>query len=119
MDDPKLAIEHYNQAIKLRESRSEILDPQAHTRHLQLIKSKLARAKAQVLEASGEDGDEGDGGGDFLWRSHGLGVNDSDNEMQPLEELDQSPSTYDDYGMSYYKELANNAMSRALTMLMS
>jgi len=120
LDDAKLALQHYNQAISLRDSRGAQTDPQAHMRHMQLLRSKLARAKAQVLEASEGMSQSDNEGGDFLWRNNGMGA-DSDGELAPIAEGNenrQAPQIMDS-GIAYYKELATNAVSMALTKLWS
>ena len=48
MDDAKSAATYYAQALEHREQGGPDHDPQRVTRHLQLLRSKLARAKAQV-----------------------------------------------------------------------
>ena len=67
MDDAKGAIQHYSQALAIREkAMTSFKDPPRLTRHVQLLRSKLSRAKAQMLENSmnQEEGQGSDEEGD-------------------------------------------------------
>jgi len=68
MDDAKGASQHYTQAMAIREKAlAGNRDPHKVTRQVQLLRSKLARAKAQILEHSmTQDGDRSDEDGEEL-----------------------------------------------------
>mmetsp|Transcript_15026 Transcript_15026/g.50772 ORF Transcript_15026/g.50772 Transcript_15026/m.50772 type:complete len:366 (+) Transcript_15026:177-1274(+) len=120
MDDAKTAATHYTQALSMREGWGlGKMDPQGHMRHVQLIRSKIARAKAQILESSGNGDESSDGEGDFLWRSNN-GVN-TDNELDPIaEDREVSKQQESSNGnLTYLKELASSTITSALTRIWS